>query len=199
MRITGFFLSMLILNYIFFSTACENNLDCTQCHYCDKISRKCIQIPTNTDPFDECGIKCDTKMVCGQKGYCVYQSPPHCDCDWKSSTCKENIFSSSSFKTQDTTSPSVFYFPPPPLPPPSLSSNTNLAPDDLSLIREVLAHHKSQNETPLYIRSFESEDQHHRVLLFMIFTKILAIVFLLFKKFINSKVNHSNDIEKQKK
>lgn len=186
-------LLLITTSSIFLINACENSLDCTQCHYCDKISRKCIQIAYNTDPFDECGTKCNTKMVCGVHGYCVYQSQPECDCDWKTQRCKEDSQRLSSLTSQESTSFIPIYVSPPnPIP------EIKLNPDDISLIKEVLAQHKFQNQTPLHENSLLTEEQHYYIILLLIFTKIFAIVFLFVKRCSRSRNNQGDDLELQK-
>lgn len=186
-------LLLIITNGIFLVDACESNLDCTQCHYCDKISRRCIQIAYNTDPFDECGTKCNTKMVCGVQGYCVYLTQPQCNCDWKTHNCKEDSLHSSLLLSQEISTPvpiHVSY--------PNPTSDMKLNPDDILLIKEVLAQHKFQNQTPFHENTPSLEEHHYYIIVLLILTKIFAIVFLFVKRCRHLRNIQGGDIESQK-
>lgn len=84
-----------LFKYLFFTLclftlglACTTNDECYQCHYCDVISGQCRAVQPFTDPLNECGIRCDTPMVCGEQQYCVFKTNPSCDCDFATGRCK---------------------------------------------------------------------------------------------------------------
>ena len=80
-------LLVLLAYFVALDVACITNRDCSVCHYCDAKSRRCVQVEFNTDPFDDCGVKCDVKLVCGSEPYCVYPQTPKCTCEYGSGTC----------------------------------------------------------------------------------------------------------------
>lgn len=185
------FILLVLFFKLTFSYACNINTDCGQCHFCDKTKQECVQVTPNSDPFDDCGTKCRTKMVCGQEAYCVYQSPPQCDCDWNSGTCKEDLYDVAVLKKR--ASDVSFKFPPPPL------SNTDLELDseEVALIKEIIEHHRSKKEIDSNESFLNIYSNHLHVAIIVIITGTFVIVFLLIAK-INSEVKQQKDIEAQK-
>jgi hypothetical protein len=130
-------------------------------------------------------------MVCGQEAYCVYQSPPQCDCDWNSGTCKEDHYDVAVLKKR--ASDMSFKFPPPPL------SNTDLELDseEVALIKEIIEYHRSKKEIDSNEGFLDIYSKHLHVAIIVIITGTFVIVFLLIAK-INSEVKQQKDIEAQK-
>lgn len=76
---------------IYFGTlcwACTTNRDCSSCHVCHIPTGQCVAVESMSDPFSDCGVRCQVKLVCSQ-GYCVFPHPPSCDCDFQTGMCPD--------------------------------------------------------------------------------------------------------------
>jgi hypothetical protein len=180
---------LLFIIYLRFIFACDTNLDCGQCHFCDKITRKCIQVTPNTDPFDDCGTKCKIKMVCGNEPYCIYQSMPQCDCEWSTGVCKEEILIKPKFISEIKLDL--------PSPPPTPKIDIELNGEDILLIRELIRNHKTNKKIAQENTFVETYASHiHVGLTIIIMFSICCISWIVLK--IKEDMKKSKDIESQK-
>lgn len=194
MRFLFFFLVLIQIFKTVYS--CSQQSECGQCHYCDTTVQKCIQVTPNTDPYGDCKIKCGVTMVCGTEPYCIYQTLPQCDCDWITGLCKNEEFDDLSLLKKRGSDISFS------LPIPSiLEKDSDFNAEDIILIKEILAHHKSKREiqeSPSIGGDFIDTYGHSLHSLTTLFLFIMFIVIITFIIKINSELKQQRDLENQK-
>jgi cbb3-type cytochrome oxidase subunit 3 len=135
-------------------------------------------------------------MVCGTEPYCIYQTLPQCDCDWGTGLCKNEEFDELSLLKKrgleigfSLPSSSI------------LEKDSDFNPEDILLIKEILARHKSKKELEEISNPTNDfiETYGHSIHSFItIFIFIMLICTILFMKRIDSELKEKRDLENQK-